>query len=318
MGIFFYLVRGFFISYIVVYIFMMYDFSMKKIFTILFLLILTPSIVFAGESSGAKKIFKYHIPDVEVEKPVKNPVQKVTVSDDITADTSIKESEADFVSESSDKDYEIVDMYSEVLKGYAIYDEEDEDSIFLETSKDNALKLNIKQPQKITLAPGVNYVSELEGNFFNPSKYSAPEFLITPQSSKTQKSIRGFSAGTTYSHEISFGELEQTSGIFSKVQYKRFSVSTSFSKTINSTNNTYNDKIGFTPELRLNQYLTLKENFSTDLIKKKNKAELVLSINPLGKRDIDRIRFDIGASRTYNLNDETFKSQIQFQTRFRL
>ena len=112
--------------------------------------------------------------------------------------------------------------------------------------------------------------------------------------------------------------MEQSSGVFYKYKYKRFSITTSYLKTVNSTNNTYNDNFYVAPELELNQYFSLKEILSEDTVKRRKKAELVLSINPFGNKDTDRLRFELGASQTYDDNNNLFKSQFKFSTNFKL
>ena len=116
---------------------------------------------------------------------------------------------------------------------------------------------------------------------------------------------------------IDYGELEQSSGIFTKYQYKRFALSTSYARTINSTNNNYNDNFYIIPEFRISQYLTLKNIFSADTVKKRKKAEIVLSLNPFGEKDFDHLRFELCASETYDEMNNLLKSQFRFSTNYR-
>ena len=89
---------------------------------------------------AAPKIFIYHIPDeVEAIQESKGilsdeidvnvtPIKVDIVSDDVTADTSgtIEDSiEEEIVYEMDESIYQINDMYSDVLYGYASYDEEE-------------------------------------------------------------------------------------------------------------------------------------------------------------------------------------------------
>ena len=89
-------------------------------------------------------------------------------------------------------------------------------------------------------------------------------------------------------------------------------------KTVNSTNNNYNDNFYFAPEQRLNQYFTLKEILSADITKERRKAEILLSINPLGDKDPNRLKFELGASQTYDYTNAVIKSQFKFSTKFNL
>lgn len=283
-------------------------------------------------ASNGRNIFIYHIPDEsdseksedKIDKTDSNPKQEEKhdiISDDVTADTSgtvdydnIADSEFD------EDDYDDVeDMYSFVLKGYAEYNEEDANAISLDIPENEVLVLYIKKP----LPLGEKYFVSLQASpsLFDSniySKYSGSEYSIAPISGITSRNVAGgFSAGATYSQGIDYGELEQSSGIFTKYQYKRFALSTSYAKTVNSTNNNYNDNFYIIPEVRLSQYLTIKNIFSADTVKKRKKAEVVLSINPFGNKDYDRLRLEFGASETYDEINEILKGQFRFSTNYR-
>ncbi|MBP3820258.1 hypothetical protein J6G99_01270 [bacterium] len=301
---------------------------MKRVVLIIFLMFfILPCRVFADGNGtiSTTKIFKWHIPD-EVEKnqieeissKQEKSVQEDITSDDVTADTSGCKNldyEEDFDGED---DYLIGDMYTDVLKGYAEYNEENEEGVELKLDN-NIAQLNIKQPKKVEAK--VFKGLETTPNLFNRdiySKYNGSEYSITPLSSKQSKSLGGFSAGTTYSQEISYGELEQSSGVFTKYRYKRFAITTSYNKTVNTTNNNYNDKFFISPELQISQYLTLINHFSADMVKRRKKAEVVLSLNPFGNKDYDRWRINFSASETYDDISNAFWNQFKFSTTFKL
>lgn len=278
----------------------------------------------------APVVFVYHIPDDEDSsgKEVSNKNVEKTfeiTSDDVTADTSLEnqKEEDELANNDSENDinndseeYGINDLYSDVLQGYAAYNEGEEDEITLD-SQVPLLHIDIKPPTRIG---GVNYTqlktTPLKFYDNSYSKFYIPEFRIVPISSSNTAQLGVVKIGTTYNEYIDYGELEQTSGVFSKYQYKNFSIKTSYTKTINSTNNNYNDKFFLSPEFKINQYFTLVNNFSADLTKRNKKAEIMLSINPLGNKDPDFMRIDIGANQTYSEISNTFKSQFHFATRF--
>jgi len=270
-------------------------------------------------------VFKYHIPDEDEEEPTaQDNIQNETsakediVSDDVTADTSgIKKYHFDQDLQTADEDYDIDDMYAYVLHGYAEYFDDEENAVALDLPPSEYLVLNIKKPVAV------------EGKYFgylqyspslfdqNFSKYNGTEYSIAPVSGTTEKKVGAFSAGATYSQGIDYGELEQSSGIFTKYQYKKFAISTSYAKTVNTTNNNYNDNFYIIPELRLSQYFTIKNILSADTVKKRKKAEVVLSVNPFGNRDYDRLRLEFGASETYDEINNAFKNQLRFSTMYR-
>ena len=268
-------------------------------------------------NNGAKTVFVYHIPEEEPQEQEQEQEEvEDIISDDITADTSREVEILD------NDNYEISDMYNTVLQGYAEYNDIDEtDGIVLEDF--DILSLNIRQPVKVGTKKYTS-LTQTPSLFASDkfSKHTGTEYSIAPVSTKNSRSLESpfgnFSAGTLYSQGIDTGELEQSSGVFYKYKYKRFSITTSYLKTVNSTNNTYNDNFYVAPELELNQYFSLKEILSEDTVKRRKKAELVLSINPFGNKDTDRLRFELGASQTYDDNNNLFKSQFKFSTNFKL
>ena len=281
-------------------------------------------------------VFVYHIPDEDKGQEETTPAQNqeeepVITSDDVTADTSIKsdtsddeeDDEEDEVvdeeDENIDGEYEMGDMYTDVLKGYAEYNEEEANTITLDDSPDELLKLDITKPTKISKSDYTSLkTSSLKFYDNQYSKYTGSEYNIAPKSSTNYRKYKGFSAGTTYDQCIDYAEFEQSSGVFSRYEYKNWAINTAYSKTINSTNNNYNDNFYFAPEWKVNQYFSLKEVFSADVAKHRKKAELVLSINPFGNKDSDRMRLEFGANQSYDNTNAVIRSQFKFSTSFKL
>lgn len=281
-------------------------------------------------------VFVYHIPDEDKGQEETTPAQNqeeepVITSDDVTADTSIKsdtsddeeDDEEDEVvdeeDENIDGEYEMGDMYTDVLKGYAEYNEEEANTITLDDSPDELLKLDITKPTKISKSDYTSLkTSSLKFYDNQYSKYTGSEYNIAPKSSTNYRKYKGFSAGTTYNQCIDYAEFEQSSGVFSRYEYKNWAINTAYSKTINSTNNNYNDNFYFAPEWKVNQYFSLKEVFSADVAKHRKKAELVLSINPFGNKDSDRMRLEFGANQSYDNTNAVIRSQFKFSTSFKL
>jgi len=272
------------------------------------------------DNTEKPKVFIYHISDdtfapVENENTVSDEIKNIT-SDDITADTSTENAVDEVADIENPDDYEIDDMYSDVLYGYASFEEED--TISLEDDVKDFKELHIRTPKKIG-AVKFNDLKKTQINNYNEfSKYSNMEYSIKPLSSKNYRSIGGFSAGTMFDQGIDYAELEQSTGIFSRYENKYFAINTAYAKTVNSTNNNYNDNFYFSPELKLNQYFTLKEILSADITRNRKKAEFVVSINPFGKKDSDRLRFNLGTSTTFDDTNAVIKSQFKFSTNFKL
>ena len=279
-------------------------------------------------------VFVYHIPDEdkgqEEETPAQNQGEEpVITSDDVTADTSINSEETnseetddeivDEEDENIDGQYEMGDMYTDVLKGYAEYNEEEANTITLDDSPDELLKLDITKPAKVAKNDYTSLKSSSLNFYDNQySKYTGSEYNIAPKSSTNYRTYKGFSAGTTYDQGIDYAEFEQSSGVFSRYEYKNWAIRTAYSKTVNSTNNNYNDNFYFSPEWKVNQFFSLREVFSADIAKHRKKAEVVLSINPFGNKDTDRMRLEFGASQSYSNTNEILRSQLKFSTNFKL
>lgn len=279
-------------------------------------------------------VFVYHIPDEdkgqEEETPAQNQGEEpVITSDDVTADTSInseetnsEETDDEIVDEEDENingQYEMGDMYTDVLKGYAEYNEEEANTITLDDSPDELLKLDITKPAKVAKNDYTSLKSSSLKFYDNQySKYTGSEYNIAPKSSTNYRTYKGFSAGTTYDQCIDYAEFEQSSGVFSRYEYKNWAIRTAYSKTVNSTNNNYNDNFYFSPEWKVNQFFSLREVFSADIAKHRRKAEVVLSINPFGNKDTDRMRLEFGASQSYSNTNEILRSQLKFSTNFKL
>ena len=299
---------------------------------ILFLIVINilpcnADIVEDAAKNEAPHVFIYHIPEVDEinsDKSVREDEFPDIVSDDVTADTSRKldeDIESDngitSVEEASidENGYELDDMYSDVLKGYAVYEQGEEDAISLEDSTDSFLTLKLQQPYNYK---GGKYYAPAKASLFSYSKFSNMEYSITPISSTHAKKFGGFTTGTMFNQLIDTAELEQSTGIYSRYDSKYWGVYTAYSKTLNSTNSNYNDNFYFSPELKLNQYFTLKEILSADITRNRKKAEFVISINPFGKKDYDRLRIEFGANTTFDEYNEVLKNQFKFSTKFKL
>lgn len=279
-------------------------------------------------------VFVYHIPDEDEGQEETTPAQTqeeepVITSDDVTADTSInsedtnsEETDDEIVDEEDeniDGQYEMGDMYTDVLKGYAEYNEEEANTITFDDSPDELLKLDITKPAKVAKNDYTSLKSSSLKFYDNQySKYTGSEYNIAPKSSTNYRKYKGFSAGTTYDQCIDYAEFEQSSGVFSRYEYKNWAIRTAYSKTVNSTNNNYNDNFYFSPEWKVNQFFSLREVFSADIAKHRRKAEVVLSINPFGNKDTDRMRLEFGASQSYSNTNEILRSQLKFSTNFKL
>ena len=279
------------------------------------------------EEFSAPKIFVYHIPDevdaVEESKgiisdEIKENVPSVKteiISDDITVDTSGVEevTEDEIAYEIDESIYQINDMYSDVLYGYASYDEEE--AVVLEDTLDEFQAIKIQRPYNYK---GGKYRANKSAQKSTYSKFNHMEYAISPVKYDQSESFGNITTGTAYEEKIDYAELRQVSSIYSKYDAKHYALTTEFSKTVNSTNGDFNDYFSFTPEIKLGQYLSLKETVSANFAKHIKIAEFYISINPFGKRDIDRFNIEMGTSSIFDHNNDLIKNRIKGTVRFKL
>ncbi len=308
---------------------------MKKVCVYIIFLLLLNLPCFANtsastEDSDAPKIFIYRIPEEveaveeskniisdEINVNVNSEIKKDIVSDDITADTSgvevVEETEIDYLMDESI--YQINDMYSDVLYGYASYGEED--AIILEDSLDEYQAIKIQKPYNYK---GQKYYAGIKKNTRKNSysKFNNMEYTIAQEKYNNAEKIGGITAGTAYEQKIDFAELRQVSSIYSRYDSKYYALTTEFSKTVNSTNGDFNDYFTFAPELKLSQYLSLKESISANFAKHIKIAEFFISINPFGNKDIDRFNIEMGTSSVFDQNNSLVKNRFKIMTKFKL
>lgn len=203
------------------------------------------------------------------------------------------------------------------LKGYAEYLEGTE-AIYLKDDNDQ-LVLNIKIPQKISSKKLINTHNE---NFATKpltySKFSSEEYQIIPTGKNAVITSGGLSFGTTFDQDLDSAELEHSAGVFTAYNKGRFKFKTSYKRTIGSTYSKYSDNIYFTPEVKINNVISVKQVLSANVITKAKKSELVLSIRPFAYTKDDRLNLEIGAGQTYNDQYDVIRSRVRFSTRFKL
>ena len=309
---------------------------MKKVSLLLILLMLMILPCDAKVASKNKvdepntpKIFVYHIPDevdaVEESKGVISdeikesvPIVKADiVSDDVTADTSGVEEEVvedEIVYEIDESIYQINDMYSDVLYGYASYDEEE--AVVLDDMLDEFHAIQIQRPYNYK--GGKYHANRKDSRKSAYSKFNNMEYSINQVKYDQSEKFGNIITGTAYEEKIDYAELRQVSSIYSKYDTKHYALTTEFSKTVNSTNGDYNDYFSFTPEIKLGQYLSLKETVSANFAKHIKIAEFYISINPFGKRDIDRVNIEMGTTSIFDQTNSLIKNRIKGTIRFKL
>lgn len=286
---------------------------------VLFLLILciivqsstlaAPKKMIPAPSDGTEllpNIFIYEIPDNDETNDNDSEEQDGLESDYITPIASDDEDEIIL-----EQDTSIIGAAT--LKGYNQYIE-DSNAIYLKDS-DNNFVLNIKSPQKIYGSKRLNFITEETKPLL---RYMDAEYVIAPNTIQTTSKIGNFTIGAQFNHEVdNIAMLETETGLFTKYEKNKFALSSSVTKSLNTTYALDYNTISLAPELKFNDYLSLKNVFSADVTRNRQSSKLVFSVNPFGK-DRDRFSFELGAKETYNAETENSATQFSFTTQFKL
>lgn len=222
---------------------------------------------------------------------------------------------------------------SSELQGYLEYDEVPDETIYLEEqpeSSQNTIYLksaghsgpNLKSPTKFTatslIPTGTKQIPMSTRNSLDSaSKFSTQEYSIRPVSTSYSTKAGGFSFGTTYNSGIDSAQANYSTGIYTKYDGKYFSYTTAYSKSTNSSYDSYSDKIFFAPELKLTKRLSILDVIQTDTMQVNKKHELVLRYSPPIKKHADDVQFELGAGQSFHDNNY-INSSVRFSTRFKL
>ncbi len=206
----------------------------------------------------------------------------------------------------------------ETLRGYAEYIDGEEE-LYL-TDDDGKFVLNLKQPQKISsdslLDKSISRTTSVSPGLC--SKFASEEYRVSDIDRASSEKIGNFSFGTAYSSSISTSQLERETSLFTRYEYKNFALNSSYKKTLGTTGGIYYDNIYFTPEYKVNDFFTLKDEMSYDPVRNRRKNSFVLSVNPFGKSEKDRMNFEVKAGQTYDQDNYLIRTQFEFNTKFKL
>ena len=285
---------------------------MKKVWLILFLLMIIQSPTFcfnkrmeptSGGEGALPNIFIYTIPE-----------------DDITTDKNKNESKINNIQTDDDTGEVTLDISDDAtlgattLKGYAQYIE-DAEAIYLKDDDDNFV-VNIKVPQKISGTQGLNLTT-------TPSKQIARskewEYNIAPKSINESEAKGDFTFGALYGNEVdNIAMLESEAGLFTRYEKSRFALSSTYKKNLNTTYNQFYDTISIAPEFKLNNYMSIKNEYKADITRNRRSGSLIFSLNPFGAKDHDRLRLELGAKQTIFADNTEPKTEFSFSTKLKL
>ena len=145
------------------------------------------------------------------------------------------------------------------------------------------------------------------------------EYVIAPYRISTSSKVGNFTLGAQFNTEVdNIAMLETETGLFTKYEKNRFALSSSVTKSLNTTYYQDYNTFSLAPEIKLNNYMSLKNVFSADVTRNKRSSKLIFSFNPFGKKDNDRMFFEFGAKETYNADTDTTSTQFTFSTQLKL
>lgn len=222
-----------------------------------------------------------------------------------------KQQEKEIISEETNENDIVLGAIT--LKGYTQYIE-DSNTIHLKDVNDEFV-LNIKTPQKISSSKSLNFGVPTAKQSL---RYINDEYLISPNSINASSKVGNFTIGAQYNNEVdNIAMLEKETGLFTKYERNRFALTSSVTKSLNTTYAQDYNTISIVPELKINNYMSLKNVISADITRNKKSSKLVFSINPFGKKDTDRMHFELGAKQTYSEDTQTTSSQFSFSTQLK-
>lgn len=297
---------------------------MKKVLLLSAVILIFGLPVFSAEGEDIRlpNIFIYTIPDNIKQKPEvpedTDASEDAYVNETPVSDKSDKVSEDEINLSLDGDDYNDEDDFTlnaTTLKGYAEY-MEDANTIHLKDDNNNFV-LNLKVPQKISASKGMDLQDAI--NSKRMARYSDAEYNIAPNSVRTASKKGDFTFGALYGNEVdSIAMLESETGLFTKYEKSRFALSTTYKKNLNTTYNQFYDTISLAPEFKLNNYMSIKNEYKADLTRNRKSGALIFSFNPFGQKDSDRMRLELGAKQTIYEDNVTTKTEFSFSTQFKL
>ena len=207
------------------------------------------------------------------------------------------------------------------LNGQVEYDDNPVETIYLDENID---KPQVNIPQRSLTLPV--RVLNITTNTNTPRSALARATVtrnnikdILPLSGTLSDQLgNGISYGTTWGEELSFSQIESTTGVFLRYDSpKLFSLDTRFRQSSSQDVGCQYGTVRVTPEWHITDKLTLKDSFTNYVNAPKNKNELTLVYTPALKKYAESLKFELGVAQSYYTNGRQ-SSAINFSTGFKL
>ncbi len=266
----------------------------------------------ATEETKLPSIFIWQIPDDVTERSDTSANEDSDDNEDSIYASSDNEN---YSEEGNEEDAISLDSDDDIaVKGYLEYTE-GADSIDLKDDNE-ALVLNLRVPQKFETVRATD-IKKAPLTTFAQNVYARSDditYNIAPLDTGVSASKGNFSIGTSYNESIDTSDLGFTTSFYTKYDRKHFSLSSAYNKESGVAYSTVVDKFSFTPEIKLNKYISIKDVLTSDITRNRKENSLILSVKPTQD---DRVRFEFGAGQTYDNTSAVIKSQVKFSTQFK-
>ena len=207
------------------------------------------------------------------------------------------------------------------LQGQIEYDDNPIETIYLD---ENIEKPQVNIPQKALTLPAKTL--NITSNTNSPRSALARTMInsrnnikdILPLSGILSDQINGFTYGTTWGQELSYSQMESTTGVFIRYDTpKYFSLDTTIKQSSSQDIGNFYNTLRISPEWHITDKLTLKNAFTNYLNYPKNKNEITLIYKPSLHKYADSLKFELGVAQSYYSSGRR-SSAISFSTGFKL
>lgn len=206
------------------------------------------------------------------------------------------------------------------LNGQIEYDDNPVETIYLDENIDKP-KVNIPQ-RSLTLPVKILNITT---NTNTPRSALARAMInrnnmgdILPLSGSLSEQSGGVTYGTIWGEELSYSQMESTTGVFLRYDAKKFfSLDTSFRQSASQDIGSLYGTVRVTPEWHITEKLTLKDSFTNYVNLPKNKNELILVYKPELKKYAESLKFELGVAQSYYSNGKQ-SGALRFSTNFKL
>lgn len=206
------------------------------------------------------------------------------------------------------------------IQGQIEYDDNPVETIYLDENID---KPQVNIPQRSVTIP-INILN-IKTNTNTPRSALARAAVsrnalkdILPLSGSMYESSHGFTYGTIWGEELSYSQIESSTGVFMRYDFpKYFSLSTTLKQNASQDIGSQYGTVRITPEWHITDKLTLKDSFTNYVDLPKNKNEITLVYQPALKKYAESLKFELGLAESYYSNGSR-SSAVSFSTGFKL